>query len=670
MKYLKSYILFLESKQVVLAELYFSDRFEKILKQIYDENSNSHDNYIVAKYLLNIIYNKHLKGSYKEHTMTYIDITDKNDTISFLPATKVQNSTISGYKQSGRNEIKVGRFVRTLTTLNLNNFTITDKQIENFVNIYKAMIDRLKNRTKLFSIVNGEDIAKFYKSENYSRNEDGNLTGSLAGSCMNDDMSYLKLYTDNPEVVSMVILRNEKNNDLIDGRALLWKLENPKGKIFLDRIYTTKDSDVNLFLDYAKSNGWLYKKSQSWGNNVEGADFISTTLKVEKYREYPYLDTLKYFNPETGEISSTEFSKRITYYDLSSSGGGYTLHKGVEVAWDGYRNREDEKRNLVWCRLNNGYCNIDDARYLNYIDEYVYPNDDRVVYSKIERQSYLLDDAVRSKTQDTYILKRTAKVVIIDSEGNTDYMSPRDFNIRWFSVGDKNYINTMGFKDIDDEWILKSEGIKVYQREDVKNAYMTEEDSKKYNVPIEIYNGKYLSKDRYEYQRYVGIIDKLDDKDRESYNKIKDSIEKDVDTDSPYYTQNLLNKYKGLSYRDAQKELDIVRNKYVLDELRHKIDYFKNQRGIYGYDDDHFDRYNSYDRYKYYLFCIDLQKIFISKPSLSKQDVIDILVPKGYSVSYIDETVYNAADEIRNIGRYASGDDEYRDLNNYMNIIQ
>jgi hypothetical protein len=74
---------------------------------------------------------------------------------------------------------------------------------------------------KVFEIVEGDEIAKWYRYENYAENK-----GTLGNSCMRDKRdSFFEIYTKNPEVCRMLIL---KEDDKILGRALIWKLNSFK----------------------------------------------------------------------------------------------------------------------------------------------------------------------------------------------------------------------------------------------------------------------------------------------------------------------------------------------------------------------------------------------------------------------------------------------------------
>jgi hypothetical protein len=56
-----------------------------------------------------------------------------------------------------------------------------------------------------------------------------------------------------------MIMKN--TSDKIKGRAILWKTD--KG-MFMDRIYTAHDSDLNLFKEFATKSNFGLKQSKIW----------------------------------------------------------------------------------------------------------------------------------------------------------------------------------------------------------------------------------------------------------------------------------------------------------------------------------------------------------------------------------------------------------------------
>lgn len=264
-----------------------------------------------------------------------------------LISTEGLTSNIDGIPKS---EIKVGRFAKRL--LDKSGVKPTDKDIEEFVNQFRSRIEIEKDVFRLFEVVNGENIKKFYSQGMYSQVI---VSGTLWQSCMRYDkcQNFFDIYVDNPDQVSLVILKDEqKEVEMVDtitgeittqledvrirGRALLWTDE--KGRKFMDRIYYTKDSDVELFKQYAIKNEWCYKLRQENdehtpivfnGETLQGEENIVTVILTNggDYNRYPYMDTLKYYAPHGKSFGSTSGvlsnNDRFSYeYKLEDTEGG------------------------------------------------------------------------------------------------------------------------------------------------------------------------------------------------------------------------------------------------------------------------------------------------------------------------------------------------------------
>ncbi len=224
---------------------------------------------------------------------------------------------------SSRQLIRVGRGIKSILTSS--GVKVTDKEIETFVNKYKATIDSINDVFVNFEIIKGDDIAYWYSKDQYFLDENG----SLGASCMCEvDDEFFDIYCNNPERVSLVIYKAPEDPFKIKGRALLWLLNS--GKQFMDRIYTHHDSDIELFRQYAKLNGYWCKYHNS--STSEGDAYIPTNQRTEvldlivnlkpcDHDRYPYLDTLKYYNKETGVISNVREPGMIL---LEDTDGGYT----------------------------------------------------------------------------------------------------------------------------------------------------------------------------------------------------------------------------------------------------------------------------------------------------------------------------------------------------------
>lgn len=218
-----------------------------------------------------------------------------------------------------RQGIKVGRAIRAL--LKVAGVDFVDKDIEDFVNKYKSAIDRYNDKFRLFEVVEGDDISHWYKYSNYK-----NQNGTLGNSCMKSvPSSYFGIYTENPSVCKLVILKSEEDEDKIVGRAILWTLTD--GKKFLDRIYTNNESDVQLFRDWAKENDIYAKYYNNSSDSTDVFDFSGQRLRLGKvevqirkgeYDKYPYVDTIKYFDPSSGILTT---NRSYDSWTLESTGG-------------------------------------------------------------------------------------------------------------------------------------------------------------------------------------------------------------------------------------------------------------------------------------------------------------------------------------------------------------
>lgn len=229
------------------------------------------------------------------------------------------------YDVSGitKNTIKIGRFVKRI--LDKSNQSVTDKEIEDFVNKYKSLVNITNDALLRFKEVKGEDIRKYYYDDKYVDDH-----GTLGGSCMRyaKTQKFLNIYVENPEKISLIIfMSKDLDSDKISGRALLWS--DNRDRKFMDRIYTNNDADEEIFKEYAKKHGYLYKSKQSFkyhelllnGNAVSSPDdIVNVELKPEYYESYPYMDTIRYYNPTTGLISN-DSTKCL--FELRSTDGTY-----------------------------------------------------------------------------------------------------------------------------------------------------------------------------------------------------------------------------------------------------------------------------------------------------------------------------------------------------------
>jgi hypothetical protein len=231
--------------------------------------------------------------------------------------------SLSDYDDSGiwttaRNPIRIGRLVRPL--LRSAGIAVVDRDIEEFTNQWKATYDFAADTLKQFDIVKGSSIAYWYDNNDEDKYADGG--GTLNNSCMSGvEDFYFEIYTSNSQV-SLVILYDDEGqlqdgkytSSKIKGRAILWDAEiNGNNVKFMDRIYTTHDSDVELFKQFAQKNGWFYKDIQSMtpleyitdGNTRSRYEIV---VKVDNADcdSYPYVDTMCFCFTDSNELRNKQ----------------------------------------------------------------------------------------------------------------------------------------------------------------------------------------------------------------------------------------------------------------------------------------------------------------------------------------------------------------------------
>jgi len=258
-----------------------------------------------------------------------VSVVNKNS----VRTTDLSKLPFSKNRQPGR----VGASIQTL--LRAVDVTYSNAEIEQFVNKYKSEFDKFNDAFRNFELVSGKEIHHWYQHGNYLH---GTNKGQLSNSCMaRAPESWLQIYTMNLDVCQLLILKDDDNQDKIKGRALVWKLSQPAGITYVDRIYTHDDSDLELFKQYIREQGWylkyIYTSSTSDTTMIapDGSESRPKELIVKvaakDYSGYPYLDTIKFFTPSSGKLSTDSGD-----YQLEDTGGGYSNQECDYCGGDGY----------------------------------------------------------------------------------------------------------------------------------------------------------------------------------------------------------------------------------------------------------------------------------------------------------------------------------------------
>lgn len=357
----------------------------------------------------------------------------------------------TGIFTKSRNEVGLGKFVNKLFPGKYNS-----KQVEEFVNSFKAAVEK---SGESFDIVEGEDIEKWYWYENYKE-----MSGTLGNSCMAKKRNIFEIYTQNQDVCKMLVLFED---DKIIGRALVWKLKSIKKRredvegieYFMDRQYTIKESDVQKFKDYAEKEGWAYKAYNNHHSyttiRFKGEEFnvdMEVQLANKRYQRFPYMDTFRRYNPETGILYNDDESESDYEgcYILDDTSGGYTeVEGGVYSEWHDRRIPEDE------------------AVYSEYLGDYLlrdyavevtrgsrrnmgwYPEDHDNIVRAYDNNTYYIDDTVYSEIYGEHVFVDDAVLVVTDIYKDGDvprsddqYMQDDDDNI----VFEREYSSMTWFK--------------------------------------------------------------------------------------------------------------------------------------------------------------------------------------------------------------------------------
>jgi len=354
--------------------------------------------------------------------------------------------------EKGRNPVKLGRFVNNILPSEF-----SAKEVEDFVNKFKAALEQSGER---FIEVSGEEIGDYYDHKNYSR-----MSGTLGSSCMaKQNKGTFQIYMDNPEVCRMLVLLED---DMVIGRALIWKTETSENdaEYFLDRQYTIKESDVEKFRTYAKEKGWSYKTYNNHTNlgsvtyNDESKTIEMTVkVKMNKYIEFPYVDTFRRYDPSTGTLYNDyeNGEEAIGCYILSSTSGGYEEVR--DAVYSDWYDNEIDRDEAVYSRPLDDWIYIDCSVEVTVGSERrrgYYPESyDDIVYLEHEDTYCYVDDTVWSEYNNEYYLDGTTVDTIVRIDDDT--AEPEEYNYTVYEPFHRDAKDIIMIRDLmKKEWFVK-----------------------------------------------------------------------------------------------------------------------------------------------------------------------------------------------------------------------
>lgn len=258
-----------------------------------------------------------------------IEISDKTGYVKLTDTTK--NRFV---------DIKFGRFLTSLFKEIKNVYDIdlgfVNKDIEKFYNFFVAY--QTNTCTEILEL-KGDEIIEGYKSENYLLPK-----SSLGGSCMTDKLDNIKLYTLNPNIVSLLVI---KTFGKIVGRCFIWNTS--QGKV-MDKQYTCFDWVNSKFETILKKNNYICQSTLEDYPNCKKIDIQLDNIDVDKY---PYIDTFRFLNREKGLLTNA-FNENmehkrtkeeyLAFIQLSRTTGDYIYFD--ERGREHYNEDEDENEFL------------------------------------------------------------------------------------------------------------------------------------------------------------------------------------------------------------------------------------------------------------------------------------------------------------------------------------
>jgi len=333
-------------------DLFISDDLREILEQIKSES-------VVADLLLK---RRHQKDDLVEDPVNFISISSQDSSrISYLTTERIGSISQDDYWTSSRRfHIKPGGFISKVFK------DISAKDVEIFSNLFRVESRKPKFR---FEVVKGEDIRRYYHYEKHASD-----SGSLGVSCMRYDscQRMFDVYVDNTDKISMLVMLNEYGK--VMGRSLLWNFGDNK---IMDRIYTINDEQLPFyFKKWATENGYLFRTQQNWYNSLQFQKLsddkkilrLEVKLNNFDFSYYPYMDTFKFFNPNTGTFSNYKPEGREHYTLCSSDGSKYEYNYLVYDDIDKYYRHRGDTVTLQYINIQT---HPDRCNYSDILDQYI-----------------------------------------------------------------------------------------------------------------------------------------------------------------------------------------------------------------------------------------------------------------------------------------------------------
>jgi hypothetical protein len=248
-----------------------------------------------------------------EHFLEY-DLAETQGMITLGGTVKTANGE---FKK--KVEVKLSRFIRTTSdklaeSPLYSHLRVEDKTVEKTQN---SLVSYQSGGLLRLEYLSGDRILEGYTSANYSTS--GRST--LHNSCMSDKLSYLSIYTSNPQV-RLAVLRSPMG---IEARCLVWETESGS---YRDRIYYSQDWIERAMSDRMKSEGHGNLPGKSYSDDMP---YVRVRLDSHEHDAYPYLDNLLFLSGD-GHLYAAEDQRSLPpgKYRVLRSTNGQVSHLRVE----------------------------------------------------------------------------------------------------------------------------------------------------------------------------------------------------------------------------------------------------------------------------------------------------------------------------------------------------
>ena len=418
----------------------------KELRELLLEFSNDS---VVAQLLLK---KRHSKEDLVDSPVNYISISTQDKTkISYMTVDRMSAISEDEYWTSSRRfQAKPGAFIGKIFK------NVSGRDVEKFSNLFRSQSCK---PTFTFDVVSGEKIREYYHYESYSYTD----RGSLGASCMKHDscQRYFDMYTENPDKIKMLVMLSEGGG--LMGRALLWDFDSHK---VMDRIYTSSDEDLLFFFKkWASENGYVYKSEQNWSNTLffeklggEKKELkLCVKLTGDIYERYPYMDTFKFIDRQTGNLYN--YQPEINFGTLCSSEG--SVQSSDYLRLDGITKSFRYSHDCQWLEylglytgvgmefseVNDQYILRDHCEYDEEVHDYLFVGE----YEKLNNLDGIEDRKQRYKRRDEERAERRRREEevmrsrrdSVEDVPSTDDTSNGSISSSWLSSLMGRYSNTL-----------------------------------------------------------------------------------------------------------------------------------------------------------------------------------------------------------------------------------